>query len=73
MAGATIFGGMTGTAEGAIRGRKKRLSEAEEEATKLAPDTSDSAPFDGGNLMKPDGSFDDNSFLNPKKRGSNGY
>lgn len=73
MANGTTFGGQLGKAEGAIKTRKSRLDKMEEEATKLAPDTSDRSPFDGGNLMKSDGSFGDGSFLNPKRRGSNGY
>lgn len=33
--GKTIFGGLAGTAEGALKGRRKRIEEQIEEATKV--------------------------------------
>lgn len=59
----TTLGGMAGKAEEAIKKRKSRLDKAEEDAMKVSPD------FDGSNLMKPDGSFAPDSFLNPERRG----
>lgn len=68
MADTTILPGQAGKAEAAIRSRKSKLDKMEEEATKMSPD------FDGSNLMRPDGTFADESFLNPNRRGErSGY
>ena len=65
----TVFGGMLGKASGEIKSRKSKLDKMEEDATKAeAPD------WNGSNLMKPSGDFDQGSFLHPRNRGStNGY
>ncbi len=68
MANGPILTGQAGKAEAAIKTRKSRLDKMEEEATKASPD------FDGSNLMRPDGTFADESFLSPNRRGeSSGY
>lgn len=74
MANGTIFGGMLGKTEKTLTsGKKKRERDIEDEAVKLAPDTSDQSPFDGSNLMQSDGSFGAGSHVSPEGRGRNGY